>query len=769
MIELKDFQQKAVDSLLTTFRKLSSRGEPSVSIFKAPTGSGKTIMVAEFLKRLADEDLPENYVFVWASLYDLHSQSKAKLTDYLQDSRYKLMTLSDVTEDSLQNDSILFVNWHSLTTTKDNGGSEREWSNVYVRNQEGGSIIDVLDKTRDEGKQIVLIVDEAHRNYLTDNSKRFIDEAIKPRLTIEVSATPIMTISPEDIADGKAGYVKVAFDDVVESGLIKQETIINQAIGKYVDIAQSADEMVLEASLAKRTELAEAYKQAGADVNPLILIQLPSDRAKMSVEDESVKETVEKQLAKHGITYDNGKLAVWLSGEKSDSLEHIADKDNPVEVLIFKEAVAIGWDCPRSQILVMLRPIRSLTFEIQTVGRVLRMPEAKHYDISELNQAFVYTNLADININSNPEDLDFFKIKPTARLKDSIENVALPSVYLHRQDYGDLTASFIDVLVRALDARFGITDDDTANQAYDKADKDLQLYEAELQKPVLADVVLSDIDTARDKIGLLDLDKINANVSNANIQREFDYLAKLWSLPFAPARSFTKVKSAIYKWFSHIGYTEERWTDVQKIIACSADNQRVFSEVIKSAQLDYERVKAKELATRRTRTDFTFSLPVTDDFGENYELIQTSKYPYDKAYLLTKRSDPEKYFEEMLERSESVVWWYKNGEDKNRYFAIPYEATDEETNVVTMRGFYADFIVRFTDGRIGIYDTKADMTVTDKKTYAKSDALQAYIAEQNANGQHLTGGILNKRSDGIYIFEGKEYTPDLTTWTRFTI
>jgi type III restriction enzyme len=417
----------------------------------------------------------------------------------------------------------------------------------------------------------------------------------------------------------------------------------------------------------------------------------------------------------------------------------------------------------------MLRPIRSLTFEIQTMGRVLRMPEAKHYDISELNQAFVYTNLADININSNPEDLDFFKTKPTARLKDDIENVALPSVYLHRQDYGDLTASFIDVLVRALDARFGITDSDTANQAYDKADKDLQLYEPELQKPVLADVVLSDIDTARDKIGLLDLDKINANVSNANIQREFDYLAKLWSLPFAPARSFTKVKSALYKWFSHIGYTEERWTDVQKIIACSADNQRVFSEVIKSAQLDYERVKAKELATCRTRTDFTFSLPATDDFGENYELFQAGKYPYDKAYLLTKRSDPEKYFEEMLERSDDVVWWYKNGEDKDRYFAIPYDATDEETNVVTMRGFYADFIVRFTDGRIGIYDTKAGMTVTDKKTYAKSDALQAYIADQNANGQHLTGGILNKRSDGIYIFEGKEYTPDLTTWTRFTI
>ena len=135
------------------------------------------------------------------------------------------------------------------------------------------------------------------------------------------------------------------------------------------------------------------------------------------------------------------------------------------------------------------------------------------------------------------------------------------------------------------------------------------------------------------------------------------------------------------------------------------------------------------------------------------------------AYLQVKRSDPEKYFEEMLERSESVVWWYKNGEDKDRYFAIPYEATDEETNVKTLRGFYPDFIVRYTDGRIGIYDTKAGITVTDKKTYAKSDALQDYLAKHEG----LTGGILNKRSDGIYIFEGAEYTPDLTAWTRFTV
>ncbi|HPD99540.1 MAG TPA: hypothetical protein PKV52_04690, partial [Candidatus Saccharibacteria bacterium] len=371
------------------------------------------------------------------------------------------------------------------------------------------------------------------------------------------------------------------------------------------------------------------------------------------------------------------------------------------------------------------------------------MPEAKHYDVSELNQAFVYTNLSDININNNPEDLDFFKTKPTVHLNEGITDVALPSVYLHRQNYGDLTASFIDVLVKALDARFGIEQGDMVNVAYEKADKDLELYDNELTNPILADVVLSGIDISRDQLGTLDLDTIQANVSTANIQREFDYLAKLWSLPFAPARSFTKVKSAIYKWFSHIGYEDAKWADVQRIIACSATNQRIFSEVIKTAQLDYERVKAVELSQRRERKDFTFSLPKTDEFGESDEVVATSKYPYDVTYLKANRRDPERYFEDMLERSDEIDWWYKNGEDKDRYFAIPYEATDEETGIKTLRGFYPDFIVRYKNGLVGIYDTKAGFTVTDRKTYAKSDALQAYIAEHEG----LTGGILNKRSD----------------------
>lgn len=769
MIELKEYQQTAVNELVKQTRGLLSSSGNKVCVFKAPTGSGKTIMMAELLQRLSDEDLQGEYVFVWTSLYDLHSQSKAKLASYLQDTRYKLLSLDEITQEQLAADSVLFVNWHSLTTTKKNGeNGKREWSNVYVKDREDGrSIVEVLDKTREAGRQIILIVDEAHRNYLTENSQRFVSEVLQPKLTIEVSATPLLTVSAEDMMSKKAGYVSVPFDEVVSSGLIKQETNINQVIGDYVDIANSADELVIEVALAKRTELTELYEQSEIPVNPLILVQLPSDSEKTSTLDKSVREEVEQQLANHGITYENGKLAVWLADDKKN-LELIEKNGSEVEVLIFKEAVAVGWDCPRAQVLVMLRAIRSLTFEIQTVGRILRMPEARHYDQPELNIAFVYTNIAGININNKPEDLDFFKTH-FAHKKEGVNDVQLPSVYLHRQDYGDLTASFSNLLVETLNERFGITQTDMVNEAYKKADVELELYADELKTPLLADVVVRNLDAVQDEIGTLNLEKIQADVSDANIQKEFDYLLKAWCLPYAPARSFSKVKTAVYKWFGYIGYDQSKWHEVQRIIACSQKNQTVFDEVIKLAKLKYEKIKPAEIASKKTTTYSTFSLPDVDQFGENYELVSAKKYPFEKCYLRKDRSEPERYLEQLLEDSDKVEWWYKNGEAQQQYFAVSYQTIDEETKLTKLANFYPDYIVRYTDGSIGIYDTKAGRTVTEQPTYDKSDALQAYIAEQNKVGATLSGGILNKRADGIYVFTDAKYTPELDKWQRFTV
>lgn len=142
MIELKEYQQNAVNELVKQTRGLLGTSGSKICVFKAPTGSGKTIMMADLLSRLSEEDLPNEYVFVWTSLYDLHSQSKAKLASYLEDTRYRLLSLDEIAQEQMAADSVLFVNWHSLTTTKKNGESnEREWSNVFVKDREDGRSI----------------------------------------------------------------------------------------------------------------------------------------------------------------------------------------------------------------------------------------------------------------------------------------------------------------------------------------------------------------------------------------------------------------------------------------------------------------------------------------------------------------------------------------------------------------------------------------------------------------------------------------------------
>lgn len=58
---------------------------------------------------------------------------------------------------------------------------------------------------------------------------------------------------------------------------------------------------------------------------------------------------------------------------------------------MFKQAIATGWDCPRAKILVKLREGGTERFNIQTVGRIRRMPEREHYDSDLLDCCYLYT------------------------------------------------------------------------------------------------------------------------------------------------------------------------------------------------------------------------------------------------------------------------------------------------------------------------------------------------------------------------------------------
>jgi type III restriction enzyme len=111
----------------------------------------------------------------------------------------------------------------------------------------------------------------------------------------------------------------------------------------------------------------------------------------------------------------------------------------------------------------------------------------------------------------------------------------------------------------------------------------------------------------------------------------------------------------------------------------------------------------------------------------------------------------------MLNSSNKVKWWYKNGEAEIKYFAIL--RSDD-------RAFYPDFIIQFKDGTIGIFETKSGFTAgEDAKERAES--LQRYIKNQNKKGKKLIGGIaINQNGTWRYNDNEKyKYDPnDLSSW-----
>lgn len=86
MIELKDYQKRAVESLKIKVENVLRSPENEVVIFQAPTGSGKTVMVSEMLKKLVKEKKSKDgFSFIWVSVRMLHEQSKEKLEKYYED------------------------------------------------------------------------------------------------------------------------------------------------------------------------------------------------------------------------------------------------------------------------------------------------------------------------------------------------------------------------------------------------------------------------------------------------------------------------------------------------------------------------------------------------------------------------------------------------------------------------------------------------------------------------------------------------------------
>jgi type III restriction enzyme len=439
-MELKDFQKIAIDQISNTFLDLWKTEKYRLPlVFKAPTGAGKTVMMAEFLRCLDDNfQFHEDKAYIWVSFGgdESYMQSKNKLYQYFNEGTdMSLKDVNNLSEGKLYKNNIFFINWSKIKGTDKESKKLRKSGGVGY----GGDAIfdEFIGRTRKE-RDIILIIDEAHTETETHLANEVID-LIDPRIIIKVTATPKDLPNISDVSQKKAGFVEVLESDVISSGLIKEKIIIqtDEDIRKLGSKHFSEDEIMLELAYNKRLELKKYYNELGLNINPLVLIQLPSDFKEKEEVQANLKDLVLSFLKQKGVK--DNEIAIWLSNEKTN-LELIEKNNNKIDFMIFKVAPATGWDCPRADILVMFREIMSPTFHTQIIGRIKRMPEGHHYEKEELNKAYIYTNynkshIRDVKEAENQNKPPIFYTK----LKNNIERISLETVYHQRTDFNTLT------------------------------------------------------------------------------------------------------------------------------------------------------------------------------------------------------------------------------------------------------------------------------------------------------------------------------------------
>ena len=602
-------------------------------------------------------------------------------------------------------------------------------------------------------------------------------EKIKPKVEIRISATP----------KSHSDYqVTIPRESVVAEEMIKKQVVLNPDIDKGYNNDIELNEHLIEKALEQRNRLAEAYKRLGVNINPLLLIQLPNDTSEtMTAEDTQIADQVKQYLGViKGITPENGRMAIWLSKEKAN-LPNLEEPDNMAEVLLFKQAIALGWDCPRAAVLLIFRKLSSDQFTIQTVGRILRMPEQKFYTDNSLNVGYVYTDISKDRIEIVAEDMDYLnKDVLQAVRRENLENVQLRSYYsvYKSSDRNRLGPDFKKVLIDCFTrhwlvnyqpslfslADFGEEAEDenaeesagqsVANQNRQKVQDKIRLDVKNINVEIPANVVF------QNELGIIGVgEKSKFARSAGEVRRIFiDYCRSLLT-QFEKAHGTDVLAGYLLQAMEELFELFE--TDAMKVILYHANKPR-FTEIIQIALNLYARLlqgKHRE-AKQRGFNGYQWEVPAERLYKESthHELDAVENHALMPFFELNSASTPEQRFRDFLEANKEYIdWWYKNGDEGKQHYSIPYETSTGDKSL-----FYVDFIIRMKNGQVFLLDTKSPGS--DGEAPNKHNALIDYMVSPEHEAEHLLGGVLIEKNEVWYYSRFHiDNTDDVMGWEAF--
>jgi hypothetical protein len=416
---LKPYQRTALEDMLTALDQATTiyrrDSTPTSVSLSATTGAGKTVIASAVIESLfyGNDDFEfepdDGAVVIWFS-------DDPNLN---QQTRFRIMEASDkvvstdlvtieppFSKPKLDAGKVYFLNTQKLSRTSlltrgheiVDEADVLEGTHASVRpDMQGYTIWQTIANTiEDPDLTLYLIVDEAHRGFGTKATRE--KSTIVQRLVNGHSGYPPVPVvwgisatigdfrEAMDDADvsGDRRYlppVQVDGYQVQESGLVKD--LVKAVIPAE---AQAIDMSLVRAGAERLKHSAERWQtycesQGLPDVvQPLMVLQSPNkpDHDQIGealtvifdVMPELGSDAVRHVLGEHSTQTFGAHQVDWIEPQVVEDRSH-------VRVLIAKDAISTGWDCPRAEVLVSFRPARDHDHIQQLLGRMVRTPLAR--------------------------------------------------------------------------------------------------------------------------------------------------------------------------------------------------------------------------------------------------------------------------------------------------------------------------------------------------------------------------------------------------------
>ena len=406
--ELFPFQKTAVWDMRKkaawAVNSYNATSVPQILSLQAPTGSGKTLMMAALIEDILNgsSEVPPgetgfaeqpDAIFVWLSdspALNLQSKDKIDLgADRLTFGTTTLIEESSFDREVLEDGKVYFLNTQKLSVAGNltRRGDRRQWT-----------IWETLENTaREKADRLYFIIDEAHRGMHgaeAGKASSIMQRFLKGYHTGGADMRPMpvvigMSATAERfnrLAEGLTSTVQktiVSADQVRASGLLKDRILIG-----YPEDAARQDDMALLGTATdewmNKCAHWEQYcrEQHYRNVDPVFVVQVKAGTGD-AVSDTNLGDVVAKIEERSGLRFgewevvhtfgSTGNIAVNGLAVHPVEPERIAD-DRRIKVVLFKENLSTGWDCPRAETMMSFRTATDATYIAQLLGRMIRTP-----------------------------------------------------------------------------------------------------------------------------------------------------------------------------------------------------------------------------------------------------------------------------------------------------------------------------------------------------------------------------------------------------------